>query len=84
MLLTLLIVWIVVVPTFVVGGLLLASHVLGRRTRRAGAVDVTAVARVIARFAHTGPVATAASGPATPSPPASPPGRDHRSVGATY
>jgi hypothetical protein len=42
MLLTLLIVWIVVVPTFVVGGLLLASHVLGRRTRRAGAVDVTA------------------------------------------
>ena len=47
MLLMMIIGWTVVLPTLVIGGLLLASTILGRRTRRHGAVDVTALAREI-------------------------------------
>ena len=57
LLVILIVVWAVVLPAVVVGGLLLASAILGRRTRRTGAVDVTGFADEVARLSATTPAA---------------------------
>jgi hypothetical protein len=53
MLLMILIGWVVVVPAAVVGGLLVASSLLGRRARVGGAVEATGLARELARLPET-------------------------------
>ena len=58
--------WVVVVPMLVVGGLYVASRILGARARTAGgAIDVTALVRAFAGLAPSEPSSDAeTSGPA--------------------
>jgi hypothetical protein len=55
MVLMLIVGWAVVLPAVVIGGLLLASSILGRRARRAGIIDVTGFAREIVQLSAATP-----------------------------
>lgn len=82
MLLMLLVGWVVVVPALVVGGLLIASSVLGRRARRAGAVEATGLARELGRLVEVTPqpIGTVGDGRSGRTGAAG----EHRPVGAAY
>jgi hypothetical protein len=61
MLLMLIIGWVVVLPALVVGGLMFASRVLGRRAARAGGPAATGLERELAALSARDPFAEPAA-----------------------
>jgi hypothetical protein len=88
MVLILIVGWAIVLPAVVVGGLLLASSILGGRARRTGAIDATGFAREIARLSDPAAeerVATSETRlPIPEARPANAPRPEPRPAGAPY